>query len=456
MRFSFRIKLLASHCAIALVAGAVAVVVIERGFSSELEAQLDDRLTGQGRAVVDWLGRARHYDPLAGRLAGVVGARVTFLDADGVSLGDSHPDIDSAPGTRAEAGAPEIAAARAGGVGAATRYSPAERQDVRYVALPAREGMIVRLGAPLDEIERARAAVRSRLALGAGASLAVAIGLAAVLAISLSRRLRDASTVAARIGRGDYDLGPPPDDRDEVGILSRTLAESAAALRENEDRRRAFLANVAHELRTPVTSIRGFAETLQAGDVDDATRVDFLHTIHRNAVRIGRLVDDLLELEALQARDPRQLASDVIDVRNVAEQVARTLAARTEERGADIALDVPEGTTARGDADAIERILLNLVDNALIHGGRGVRVRVRGQRAGDRTVIEVIDTGPGIASEHLGRVFDRMYRTPDAPRGTGSGLGLAIAKQLAEAMGGALSADSEPGRGSTFRLSLPG
>ena len=333
MTVSFRAKLLATHVAVALAALAVALLVVERSVSPRLEAQVDSRLEAQAEAVARWMERAGHPNRLAGRLAGVVGARVTILDESGTAVGESRGDAPRIA-TSDIASLTEVVAARAGKVGRETRFSAVENEQVRYVAVPAAGDLVVRLGLPIGEIDDTKSELRRQLGAGAIASLLVALGLAALVAGPLTQRLRDATAVAQRIGAGDYEVGKPSSAADEVGILSRTLAAAAAKLKETEKRRRDFLATVAHEIRTPVTSIRGFTETLSSSDVDSETRGEFLQTIHRNAVRIGTLVEDLLELESLEAGKGRALAKERVEVAAVAGHVVETLRAKSIQVGA--------------------------------------------------------------------------------------------------------------------------
>ncbi len=457
MRVSFRIKLLASHAAVALAVSAVTLLVVERAVSRRMEAQVDRRLEIQAHAVSRWLEQAgRHPNRLAGRLAGVVAARVTIIDANGVAVGDSTADPSRTAGTNAIALTPEVREARDGRVGRATRESHAGRQ-VRYVAVPAPNGAVVRLGLPIDEIDDTKAGIRRQLVAGAIASLIVAVALAFFVAGALTRRLFAARELARRIGAGDYDVSVQDDAADEVSVLSNTLVAAASELKETEARRREFLANVAHEIRTPVTSIRGYAETLDRSDVDADTRGEFLDTIHRNAVRIGQLVEDLLELEALQAGKSPPLSTETVRLAPIARAVARTVQARADELDASVAIDVDDELACAGDADAVERIVLNLVDNALRHGGRGVHVAVDAERRGNRVRITVRDDGPGIPEAQRSRIFERFFRgfTAGDRDGGGSGLGLAISRELAQAMGGSLSLGSEADTGTAFSVDLP-
>ena len=452
MTISFRFKLLASHAVVALVVGAVTLVVVERLVSRRMEQQLDKRLESQARAVADWLKRAAHPGQLAHRLADVVDARVTIIDERGIAVGESQAATGTPPGMDSEGSPREVALAREGGVGRETRFSPIEAQPVRYIAVPAPQQSVVRLGVPIGEFEETTSELRTQLFVAALASLLVALGLAALVAGPLTRRLREATAVAQRIGAGDYEAVKPSTANDEVGVLSRALARTASELRVTELCRREFLANVAHEIRTPVTSIRGYAELLKTSSSLDETGKEFTATIHRNSLRIAQLVEDLLELEAIEAGKGAPLAAEPVALAPLVRHVVDTLKARADETGATIAVDVGDHAPI-GDEDAVERIILNLVDNGLRHGGKGVKVDVQAARSENRVRITVSDSGAGIPAEDRERMFERFHRGAAArdPERRGTGLGLAIARELAVAMHGTLTL----GEGSAFTLELP-
>lgn len=453
MTVSFRVKLLATHAVIALVVGAVTLLVVERLVTRRMEQQLDQRLEAQARAVAQWLERAGHLQQLARRLAGVVDARVTIIDKSGIARGESTAPMNVRPAPDPEGITHEIIDAREGKVGRATRFSAVDGTDVRYVAVAAPGESVVRLGVPIGEIEDTKDELRAQLLVAAIASLLVALALAAVIAGPLTRRLRDASALARRIGAGDYSAPAPTTANDEIGVLSRSLAAAAAELKATEARRREFLANVAHEVRTPVTSIRGYADILARGGTDAETTKEFVQTIQRNSVRIGQLVEDLLELEALDAGKGPALEAEPVALAALATHVRDTLHTRATELDATLAIAIEADLTARGDEDAIERIVLNLVDNALRHGGKGVHVDVTAKSSDGRVTLTVSDSGTGVPEEHRARIFERFHRGDahlDRER-RGSGLGLAIARELALKMHGTLELQG----GSTFVLELP-
>jgi len=232
------------------------------------------------------------------------------------------------------------------------------------------------------------------------------------------------------------------------------VLHDVTSLRRLESLRRDFVANLTHELRTPVTAIRGYAETLVASDVDDATRSEFLQTIQRNAVRIGRLVDDLLILSELDARPRDRLASCRVELAPICELVARTAQPQADALGAEVQVDIEPTWAVVADAERLEQVIQNLVDNAVKYGGGTVQVTAA--RQGERIEVSVADRGAGIAPDHHARLFERFYRVdPGRSREQGgTGLGLAIVKHLTESMGGDVRIDGDYAPGCRFVVSL--
>ncbi|MEQ9397781.1 MAG: ATP-binding protein [Longimicrobiales bacterium] len=245
-------------------------------------------------------------------------------------------------------------------------------------------------------------------------------------------------------------------------VSSRTLDTGGAVttlldvseVRRLEQVRRDFVANASHELKTPLTTIRGFAEALLEEDPPDHLRERFLTLIRDNTLRLQRLVDDLLDLSRLEsggwmARSAR------ISVADVAEEAWSAYAASAAEKDVEFSMDAD--VLARADASGLTQILRNLLENALRHTDAGGHVHVRARRDGGDVVVEVSDDGEGIPSRALPRIFERFYRA-DSSRARdfgGTGLGLAIVRHLVDAMGGTVTAESELGRGTTIRLVLP-
>jgi two-component system phosphate regulon sensor histidine kinase PhoR len=222
--------------------------------------------------------------------------------------------------------------------------------------------------------------------------------------------------------------------------------------------RRDFVANASHELRTPLTSIRGFVEALEDGAVaEPETAARFLGKIRVHADRMAALVEDLLELSRLEAGE-RPLHLEDTDPAEVAEDVAASFREQASRKGLEIARLEESAPVVRTDADRLRRILENLVDNAVKYTPSGGRVQIVSRKGPDgAAVLEVRDDGPGIPPEHLPRIFERFYRVDKARSRElgGTGLGLSIVRHLAEGMGAAVSVESEPGRGTSFSITVP-
>jgi two-component system, OmpR family, phosphate regulon sensor histidine kinase PhoR len=229
-------------------------------------------------------------------------------------------------------------------------------------------------------------------------------------------------------------------------------------IRRLETLRKDFVANVSHELRTPITAVRSAVETLRltlSGDPSSNER--FVDIIDRNAQRLGALVEDLLDLSRIESKEYRPQTVPV-PLRVVSEQVLTLMRARLEEKRINVGNEIgPDLPHARADRQAVEQVFTNLLDNAIKYCGSGAQVKLRASCSNSTLRVEIADTGPGIESRHLPRLFERFYRV-DSGRSRdmgGTGLGLSIVKHLLEAMNGTIGVESTPGRGSTFWFTLP-
>ncbi len=221
--------------------------------------------------------------------------------------------------------------------------------------------------------------------------------------------------------------------------------------------RRDFVANASHELRTPLTSIRGFVEALEDGGLEEAeTARRFLARIRANADRMAALVNDLLELSRLES-GAQPSSNEPLDGSAVAADVVASFAKIASRKSITLQAVPAPTPPVSGDSDRLRRILEHLVDNALKYTPDGGRVTLRVGSSGEGALIAVEDTGPGIAAEHLPRLFERFYRVDTARSRElgGTGLGLSIVKHLAESMGASVRVTSVPGEGSRFEIHLP-
>lgn len=229
-------------------------------------------------------------------------------------------------------------------------------------------------------------------------------------------------------------------------------------MRRLEHMRRDFAANVSHELKTPLTAIRGYAETLAEAPPDDPGQAkSFVETILRHAKRLGTLVDDLLELSRIESGQA-VLRAGPVDLRSCVDRVLLTLEPGAVDRKIRLMVSIPPSFPSLFvDPSALETILRNLIDNAVKYVNEGGRVEVRGRLQDGMAHVEVADSGPGIPEEHLSRLFERFYRVdPSRSKAQGgTGLGLAIVKHLSQASGGRAMVESTPGQGSVFTVVLP-
>jgi two-component system phosphate regulon sensor histidine kinase PhoR len=244
---------------------------------------------------------------------------------------------------------------------------------------------------------------------------------------------------------------------EDVGAV--VVLNDVTRLKRLEAVRRDFVANVSHELKTPVTSIKGFAETLEDGALEDPeTARRFIRIIAGQADRLNAIIEDLLALSTLeQSGDSPLLQFEETDLCDVVAVALSVCAPKAEAKSIDLVEDCPGQARALVSPPLLEQAVVNLVDNAVKYSPQGSRVEVSLQSAGEEVVIGVSDKGVGIAREHLPRLFERFYRVDKARSRDmgGTGLGLAIVKHIAQIHGGHVSVESVVGVGSTFRIHLP-
>lgn len=309
------------------------------------------------------------------------------------------------------------------------------------------------------------ATIRRVTLVDAGVSVLVVLlltGLGTALVRVGLRPLSDVEDAAEQIASGDLGVrAPHADEQTEVGSLARTFNAMVdtvtGALDErdaSERRMRQVLADASHELRTPVTAIRAWAELFRQGVIpaeDEALAA--VARIEVDAERMGRLVEDLLLLARLDQHP--ELRLEDVDLGRVCEEVVAMLAATAP--GHTVSLEAAPGTVVRADEDAVRRVVSNLVRNALVHTPQGTRVGLLVHRGPGLGIIEVGDDGPGMPPDVAAHAFDRFYR-PDSGRAravAGSGLGLAIVRSLVRAHEGSVRVDTAPGEGATFVVELP-
>jgi signal transduction histidine kinase len=292
-----------------------------------------------------------------------------------------------------------------------------------------------------------------QLFIAAAIAAFVALFLARLLAIGMTKPLRDMAQATTKMAQGDYSVRVETASRDEVGQLADAFNRMSAELADVEKLRRDLVANVSHELKTPLSALRAHLENLQ----DGVERPDpqTLQVMLQQTDRLGRLVDQLLDLSRLESGDV-PMEREAVRLGPLVEQVLKEVEVSSGDVHLEshLAADLPP---VWADRERVHQVLRNLLDNAVRFTPPGGDVVVSASRVNGRCEVSVADTGKGIAPEHLPRLFDRFYRVdPARARGDGgTGIGLAIARSVVEAHGGRIWAESEEGRGSTFTFELP-
>lgn len=294
----------------------------------------------------------------------------------------------------------------------------------------------------------------NRLHLAAGAASALgALLLAFLFAETLSRPLRRIRATAQRIEEGDLTVRVEPGGDFEMRAVGHALNRLAETLAHEEEIRKASVADLAHELRTPVSALLSRIEAAQDGVLaDEATN---LEAMHAETLRLARLLDDLARLADAE-RPGLLIEKRVLDLAELGRREGDAFGPLFATKGVDFATEL-EPTSVRGDPDRLGQVVSNLLSNALRYTEASGRVELRVRREDGWAVLEVADTGLGIAPEDLKHVFKRFWRGEKSrSRATGgAGIGLAIVHELVRAHDGRIDVESKPGAGSTFRVSLP-
>ena len=443
---------------VAALALALSSVGLYVGYAADREVHRIQRLSTDARVARLKMALEEHYarnkgwyqvQPFLERVGPVYGKRLVLKDEDGQVIGDSWGDKKNPPPGRMRSprGIMHDADAKMASIIADKKLEVGEL-TVSSDDLPATltEPPLSRLSQTVN-----RSLLWAGLIAGGGGLLLVTMMSSSALA-----PVRTLTGAARRLGRGDLSQRVPVQREDEVGELARTFNSMAEGMELAETQRRNLVADVAHELRSPLSNIQGTIEAMRDGLMDRGD--SSLDMLHEQTLHLSHLVDDLGLLAMAEAGELR------LDVRpdsleDATRRSIEAFRARAEGKGVALTFEAAENLPlAAMDRQRTQQIIGNLLDNAIRHTPQGGLVNVRAYSTGAHTVsVSVRDTGQGISEDELPLIFERLHRV-DASRTRatgGAGLGLTIARRLVEAQGGTISANSEMGKGSTFTIELP-
>lgn len=290
-------------------------------------------------------------------------------------------------------------------------------------------------------------------------AIVFAMGIGAVLILIvtrlITRPLRQMTRAADRFAHGDFEVRVPVESRDEIGRLAEAFNQMAKDLDRLEQTRRGFVANVSHELRSPLTSIQGFINGILDGTVPDVEREHYLGIVLDETRRLNKLISTLLDLSHMDSGQA-SITRQRFDINEMIVRVLFRQESRITQKQMEVDIDFhEEAYYVNADPDRMEQVMINLIDNAIKYGKEGGRIRLETHAAGGQVKVTVADDGQGIPAEDLPQVFERFYKVDKAhTSGEGTGLGLSIVKSIMDQHGQTITVHSAPGEGTAFTLTL--
>jgi signal transduction histidine kinase len=433
-----------------LLAGIVASLISIRFFQSYTRARAIDELRSESAGIVQLYARqaGRETVPYGSLVHALGGDKVYWVPAfRGSSLLQDIPDVPASTVDMKSltSGRTKTVSFRWLGKSYLAEAQPLELGNNLFGALV--------VAKPTSQLRSRWVTLVERLGIAFGGGVIVASLLGFYLSRRITEPLSQLSRAADEVAAGHYDVELPSSrGSDEISHLSSRFGDMAGKLAESEQLSRNFLMSVSHELRTPLTAIRGHVSALREGVIDDPSmREASLGVIGEEALRLERLVGDVLDLAKLDAHRFTVLQEEV-DMERLSERAYAAFGEEARRREIDYRLDVHATPVIVTDGDRVLQIIVNLLSNAFRWTPEGGRIELALSAQNGSVSVAVADTGPGIEADERDRIF-RPFWSRD---GGGTGLGLAIASELAVALGGEIMLDSLPGSGSRFVLLLPG
>lgn len=321
---------------------------------------------------------------------------------------------------------------------------------------------VIAVGSPLANVQDDIQQVQKNLLVTFGLAILVAIVASYFLSRYMVRRIQKIRQAAHRVTEGDFEVQLDPGRQDEIGELSadfnlmtKSLKESNDEIKRQEERRRAFMADAAHEMRTPLTTINGLLEGLEYDAIPEDSKEESIRLMQRETKRLIRLVNDNLDYERIRTNKIK-LDCQMVNLKQAVLRVVEQLGKKAEKENDQLIVEMNSDVVVYADPDRLIQILFNIVQNGIQFTQNG-QITVRAQNASNGTNIQISDNGIGMTEDQIKNIWERYYKA-DASRiqtKGESGLGMAIVHELVQIHGGEIEVSSAPGRGTTFKLHFP-
>jgi len=466
-----------------LILAVVIIAAVGAISSVEIESLFKDRLIrelGQHADAVhfflatDSISDRFARDKTVRNMATVWGVRVTLIAEDGTVVADSDVPFENLPALENHFSRPEVQQARVESVGVNIRHSATVGRDFLYVArryedeLPstALQGVrFIRVSAHMEDMKKIVSDIRWNIFWAGVITLTIIIGASVLVSRRISRPMVAIADDIEKIRLGDLERHINVETSDEIGKVAQAVNElvdklkaDIVELKKLQRARSEFLGNVSHELRTPIFTLQGYLETLLNGAIDDpAVNRVFVEKASVHAARLNALLNDLIDISRIESGEMK-MSFRYFRINEFLESVVNDFQQQSAQRHVGIRFAPASGAEPDvfGDKERLREVMSNLIDNAIKYNKVGGNVVVATALQAGRVVVEVSDTGSGIAEEHLSRIFERFYRIDkDRSREVGgTGLGLAIVKHIVEAHGSKVDVESDLGKGTSFSFSL--
>ncbi|MEH7383567.1 HAMP domain-containing sensor histidine kinase [Bacillus sp. JJ1533] len=465
MKFRYMFQQLVSHISVIVVAFIILSIVFAHYVSNLVFEEKVEELTANGENIIRDISRTSNVDVLIRQYSNMLGERnilFTVFDENGVSLsavGGFVPQV--------ELKKKEWDKVRSGHIVSVKQDYKRFEQEVTFIVMPYMIGQTfvggVLLASPISGTQEMIHDINQYLFSTMFLALAVALLMSWILSTIHVKRIKRLRKATSMISAGDFSVKLPSSDFDEIGELSNDFNEMAERLKKSmeeieslESRRRKFMADVSHEMRTPLTTISGVIEGLKNDLIPEEEKAKGVQLVSQETKRLIRLVNENLDYEKIRSNQVT-LQKETIELIEVLEVVKDTLEPQADEKDDQIMIEVPDGLLITADYDRLIQILINIIKNSIQFTDNGT-IWIRGKKGEHETIIEIEDTGVGIDPEEIEKIWHRFYKA-DVSR-TGSpfgqfGLGLSIVKQLVHLHNGKIEVSSEKGKGTKFEIRIP-